>query len=916
MVESGAPVPPVDGDLGDTLLAAKLRPPLPRPGWVPRPRLLERLRAATARELLLVCAPAGFGKSSLLAEWVRAERRPVAWLSLDEGDNDPVRFWRHVVAGLDGVVPGLAERTLPLIGRPGGLDAAVTTLANSFADGPDGVVLVLDDYHLVAAAPVHRTMQLLVEHLPQALHLVVAGRSDPPLPLARLRARGQLVEVRAAELRLRPAEVAALLRVAVRPELPDEVVTALAERTEGWAVGVQLAALSLQGCDDVAGFVTEFSGSHRFVLDYLTEEVLDRQPPHLQRFLLETSLLERLSGSLCDAVTGRSDSQQLLEAIEAANLFLLPLDETRRWWRYHQLFADLLRVRLRQRHPTRVPALHAAAADWHERHGPADDAIRHALAAGDAERAAGLVEAHMEEHVLQLGEGDTLAGWLAALPPDVVDRRPRLILGQAVVALVNGQVGEVEPLLHRVERAAGHLPVAEAAVDRRYSLTTNVPAAVAIARSDVARQRGDTESEGVFARTALGLVRPEEELLEELARYHAAVADWHAGRLIPAERALTALSGGSSPVGRRHTILRAGYHLGAVQQAQGRLGAAERTYRRALAADGSRPAAGMAHVGLAEVAYQRDDIATALEHATAGIERCRRLSYVPPLVSGLCVLARTRWAQGDRSGSTAALDEAEELLGPASDLHVPVAVVRARLALAAGDIAGAARWVRARGLAVDDPADYRREQEYLVLARVLLAGRHHRQALALLERWEALAVEQERPAGVLVLRVLAATAHAKVGDEATARRLLAGALGRAAPEGHARMFVDEGAPVAALLRELLVGRRLEELTADGLRVPRTYLDRLVAAFARAGTPILPAARRGGAAVPGLVEPLSAREQEVLALLAAGRRNQEIATELVITVDTVKRHVSHLFGKLGVTSRTQAAARAHQLGLLG
>jgi LuxR family maltose regulon positive regulatory protein len=916
MVESGATAPPVaDGDLRDTLLATKLRPPLPRPGWVPRPRLLDHLHAV--RDLLLVCAPAGFGKSSLLAEWARTERRPVAWLSLDEGDNDPVRFWRHVVAALDGAVPGVAERALPLIDRPGGLDAAVTALANSVADG-EPVVLVLDDYHLVTAPPVHRTMQLLVEHLPQALRLVVAGRSDPPLPLARLRARGQLVEVRAAELRLRPAEVAALLRIAVRPDLPEELAAALAERTEGWAAGVQLAALSLQGRDDVAAFVTEFSGSHRFVLDYLTEEVLDRQPPHLQRFLLETSLLQRLSGPLCNAVTGRSDSQQLLEAIEAANLFLLPLDETRRWWRYHRLFADLLQVRLRQRHPTQVPALHAAAADWHERHGPADDAIRHALAAGDAERAAGLVESHMEEHILRLGEGDTLAGWLAALPPAVVDRRPRLILGQAVVALIRGKLDEAEPLLDRVDRAAEHLTVAEAAVDHRHSLMTNVPAAVAIARSDAARQRGDTESEGLFAGAALALVRPEEELLEALARYHGAVADWHAGRLTLAERALTALSGGSSPVGQWHTILRAGYHLGVVQQAQGRLAAAERTYRRALAAEaagGSEPTAGMAHVGMAEVAYERDDLAAALEHSAAGIERCRRLSYAPPLVAGLCVLARTRWAQGDPSGAAAALDEAEEFLSQASELHVPVAAVRARLALAAGNLADAARWVHARGLAVDDPADYRREQEYLVLARVLLAERHHRQVLALLERWEALAVAQERPVGVLVLRVLAAAAHAAAGEEAIAHRALAEALGLAAPEGHVRVFVDEGAPVAALLRELLIGRRLEELTAGGPRVPRAFLDRLVAAFARTDTPVLPAPPRGGAAVPGLVVPLSAREQEVLALLAAGRRNQEIAAELVITVDTVKRHVSHVFAKLGVTSRTQAAARARQLGLL-
>jgi LuxR family maltose regulon positive regulatory protein len=905
------------------LVAAKLRPPRPRQGWVPRPRLVQRLRAETARDLVLVCAPAGFGKSSLLADWARQEPRPVAWLSLDEGDNDPVRFWRHVVAALDAVAPDVVARgTAPVGGGAGGLDAAATALTNAFADASDEVVLVLDDHHLVHAPPVHRALQLLLAHLPPALRLVVAGRTDPPVPLARLRARGQVAELRAAQLRFTPGEASALLRATVAPDLPDAVVATLGERTEGWAAGLQLAALSLQGRRDVAEFVAEFTGDHRFVVDYLTEEVLDRQPEHLRTFLLETSLLDRLSGPLCDAVTGGGDGQSLLEEAEAANLFLLPLDDMRRWWRYHHLFADLLRARLQQRHPFRVPELHKAAADWYEHHGLAGDAIRHALAAGDPARAARLVESNLEEHVLRLGEGETLARWLAALPPDVVERRPRLLLGKAAVALLAGRLDEIEPLLARAERSAAHAdPTDEVPVDRTDSLTANVPAAAAVVRSDLARLRGDTERECFFARAALAHATAEDVLLGSLARYHVAVADWHAGRPAAAEQALTALASAPSSIGERHAILRAGYNLGAVQQAQGRLRAAERTYRRALRAvaghgdeDGAAAAAGLAHVGLAEVLYERDELTAAAEHAAAGIDGCRRLLYAPPLVTGLLVLARIRWASGDRLGATAALDDAEELGRQGAELRSPVPVLRARLALAGGDLGGAARWVRDRGLAVDDPPVYLREPEYLVLARVLLVEGQPERALALLERWEALAVAQERPGSVVAFRVVAASAHAAAGDREAGLRTLAGALAVAAPEGHLRVFLDEGAPLAELLRQVLVGRRLDELTGAAT-VPRVFRTGLAAAFERQGLPILPAARRGATAVPGLVEPLSAREQEVLALVAAGRRNREIAAELVITLDTVKRHVTHLFGKLGTASRTEAVARARELGLL-
>jgi LuxR family transcriptional regulator, maltose regulon positive regulatory protein len=525
----------------DVLLASKLRVPRPRPGWVPRPRLLRHLRAGTARELVLVCGPAGFGKSSLLADWVGNAGRAVAWLSLDEGDNDPVRFWRHVTAALDGVLPGVAERAGALVGGGAStsIRAVVTALVNDLVETPGEALLVVDDYHLIQAPEVHSSLAFLLDQLPGSLRIVLASRSDPPLPLARLRARGQLAEIRATDLRFTRGEAGELLRAALGPDLPDRIVAALEERTEGWVAGLQLAALSLHGHADVARFVEEFSGSHRFVLDYLTEEVLDRQSERLRTFLLETSVLDRLSGPLCDALTGGTDGQELLEAAERANLFLLALDEERNWWRYHHLFAEVLRARLLQRHPAEVVRLHRAAAEWHERHGLADDAVRHAVACGDPTWAATLIEGHLEDQVLLLGQGATLIRWLSVLPPDVIHRRPRLTLGQAVVALLEGRLDDVEPLPALAERTfaqAGDTPY-HASIDRRDSIVANVPAAVAVGRADLACLRGDAERGAAYGRAASGHLTDQDELLRVIVSYHLGVADWLAGRLGQAEQA-------------------------------------------------------------------------------------------------------------------------------------------------------------------------------------------------------------------------------------------------------------------------------------------------------------------------------------------------------------------------------------------
>ena len=655
----------------DVLLATKLHVPRPQPGVVPRPRLAQQLDEGLGRGLVLVCAPAGYGKTVLLADWAQRGPQLAAWLSLDAGDNDPARFWRHAIAALDRVRPGIGERVAPLLGPPApqSFDALVTALINELAEpGPDDVRLVLDDYHTIGAQPVHTSLEFLLEHRPPGLDLVLASRSDPPLSLARLRARGQLTELRAADLRFTAGEAASLLQqVASGQVLPDTVVTALASRTEGWAAGLRLAALSLRGQPDVNGFVAAFTGSHRYVLDYLAEEVLERQPAQLRTFLLETSVLERLSGSLCDAVTGRPGSQALLEQTERDGLFLVPLDEVRGWWRYHHLFADLLRARLEQE-PGQAAELHRRAAAWYEEHGLADDAIRHAAAAGEMARAARLIERHFDTVYSLRGEGATIQRWLSALPHDLVWSRPRLLLAQAQVAATGGQLDEVEPLLEAAERVSASVAgeTFEPTVGPAGSLLVNIPAHIALHRSYLAQLRGDADGTAAFARQALGELHQGEWLLNSTIQGFLAVAEWLRGRLAEAERAFVSSLAGWQETDQLTVTVWAAYSLAHVQRSRGRLDAAARTSQRMLDITGNpggpaRPAAGLAHVSLAEVAYQRDELDSALSHVSQGIPLCRQWVYALPLASGLVTLAWVRQATGDAAGAMAAMSEAGQV---------------------------------------------------------------------------------------------------------------------------------------------------------------------------------------------------------------------------------------------------------------
>ena len=903
---------PVAGTERDVLLATKLYMPGPRPGQVSRPRLTARLDEGLARGLVLVCAPAGYGKTVLLADWTRRGGQPVAWLSLDAGDNDPARFWRHAVAALDPARPGTGERVAPLLGppAPSSFQGLVTALINDLA--ADEVLLVLDDYHVIGSRQVHESLAFLVEHRPAGICVVLASRSDPPLPLARLRARGQLAEVRVAELRFTPAEAggAAPARgvgpagcVGGGAGGPDR---GLGGRVAaGRAVTARTATMPpLSWPRSPAATGTSWTTWPRRCSRGRTSSC--------GRSCSRRRCSDRLSGPLCDAVTGREGSQALLEEAERAGLFLIPLDEVRGWWRYHHLFADLLRARLQEEQPGRAAQLHRNAAAWYEQHGLADDAIGHAAAAGEMLWAARIIEQHFDLVYRIRGEAATIDRWLSVLPAEVVRSRPRLLLAQAHMAADSGHLEVVEPLLDAVECAPpgwADEPF-EPASGVAASFLINVPALTTLNRSYLAQLHGDAEATAAFATQTLAESKPEEGALSATAHGFLAVAEWLRGRLTEAERALASSVTGWRETGQLTLIAWGCYELVLIQLAQGRLDAAALTCEQALdslvTSGRPAPAAGPSYAGLAEIAYQRDELDVALRHATEGIALCRQFVYTPPLAGGLATLAMIRQATGDPAGALEAITEADQAApGPAGLLN-PVPARRARLLLAQGDLPAATRFAQENGLGPDDEPDYARESGHLVLARLLLAQDRPGQSLALLDRLHAAAKAQNRTDSLIETGALRALALAATGDEAGAVTTLAEALLLACPQGHVRVFADEGPPMAALLGRLIAAQRTGRQAAA--EVPLGYLARLQRAFG-------PGQPARDPVPSGIVDPLTSREHEVLEKLAAGRSNQAIARELVVTLDTVKKHVGHVLGKLGAANRTEAVARARELSLI-
>lgn len=884
--------------------AGRARVPAPRPGRVARPRLVGRIGPGGPVRVTVVSAPAGYGKTTLLAEWAAAvgDGSRIAWLALDERDHDPAVLWPALLSAVEEAVPGASRPAARRLDDGDPARAALGALLDELARRAVDVVLVLDDTHLVGR-PAWPDLAFLVDSLPPRVHVVLSGRADPEVPLARLRARGELAEVRAADLRLTPDEVAVVATAAGAP-LGTGDVARLAERTEGWAAAVGLALLAVRDAPDAAGVLARFTGEHRHVADYLVDEVLRRQPDDVRDFLLRTSVLDRLTGPLCDSVAGTTGGAARLEALDRAGLFVVPLDDTRTWYRYHHLFRELLSSRLSRELPGEVAALHGRASRWWAGHDEPGPAIDHALAAGDHERAASLVEAAVPAMRRARREA-TLRGWCDALPAAVVGARPALALGHAGALLAEGRAEGVTELLDHVERAvgaAGGGPVPPGAEP--------VVAQAAVFRAAVARAAGDDAAVVRHARRALELSGPDEQLGRGAAEGLLGLAAWSGGDLPEAERRWSDALDALTRAGHDADALGAVLALGDIRTLRGRLADAAHGYARALErAAGLRGAADM-HVGLADVLRERDDLVGAgreLEAARAlgdgaGLPQNRHRERT--------VAALLHVAAGDADGALRLLDEAERsYVADYFPERRPLAALRASVQAHAGRLVEARRWVRASGVGVEDDAHPRREAEHLALVRVLLAERRAggdpgalRPADRLLGRVLDAAGAGGRGASVLEALGLRALVLRALGDGARALDVLDHAVRLAAPERHVHLLADEGAPMAALLRDLAgrpgapahaqaIARAAERAAAGGPAVARPTVD------------------------PAAVPPLTPRERDVLRLLAGDLDGPAIAGHLGLSLNTVRTHTRHVYAKLGVQGRRAAVRRAAELGLL-
>jgi LuxR family maltose regulon positive regulatory protein len=888
------------------LLETKLYVPRARPGLVPRRRLSDLLDRGNSSTLTLVSAPAGFGKSTLLAQWLAASttERSAGWLSLDRADNDPVWFWTYVVAALRTVAPEVGSGAVTLLADspPPSFESVLTTLLNDLGAVEKDMVLVLDDYHVIESRDIHDGVAFLLDHLPARLHLVIASRADPPFPLARLRALGELVEVRAADLRFTADEAAAYLNDRMGLELTVDDVAALEGRTEGWIAALQLAALSLQGRDDVAGFIDGFAGDDRYVVDYLVEEVVQRLSDPVQRFLLQTSILARLSGPLCDAVTGQDDGKATLEELDRRNLFLVPLDDRRRWYRYHHLFGDVLRARLLDELPDLMPDLHRRASVWYEQHGEPDIAIDHALAAGDAERAADLVEIAAPATQRERREA-TLRGWLERLPPDLFRDRPVLSIIYVGALMITGTTEGVEPLLRDAERwVAGNadLPVLPG---RDTDGVRRLPGWIAIYRAGLALATGDPDATVTYGQRALELLEEDDDMGLAAATTLMGLASWGRGDLAAAHTAYADGMVRMRRAGHVADVLGCAVTLAEIQLTQGRLGEAMRTFEESLqlaaAQDGPvlRGTADM-HVGISMIHRERGDLAAATQHVMRSQELGEHLWLPKNPHRSRIAMARIREAEGDLTNAAELLDEAERLYnGDFSPDVQPVAAMRARVWVRQGRLDEALAWARDRGLSADDELSYLREYEHVTLARILLAQRSLDEAAGLLERLLQAADEGGRAGTAVEILVQQALAHQLGGDTDSALVPLRRALTMAEPEGYFRLFVDEGAPMTRLLK-----------AAEAADISPTYVRRLLAADDVTDQQA-PSRRQD------LVEPLSEREREVLRLLGTELSGPEIARELVVSLNTVRTHTKSIYAKLGVNTRRAAVRRAEELDLL-
>ncbi|MBI3943186.1 MAG: hypothetical protein HY326_09255 [Chloroflexi bacterium] len=918
------------------LLATKLYIPPARSSLVPRPRLTRRLDSGLVLKLILISAPAGSGKTTLLSEWRTgppSSDTPFAWLSLDEGDNDPARFWSYVVAALQRIQPDIGEglRALFHTGQSPPAEMAMTLLINDVTAFSQDFVLVLDDYHLIHTESIHQALIYLLDHLPPQMHLAIASRAEPPLPLPRWRGRGQMVEINAADLRFTAAEAASFLNQMMGLELSADQIGALEARTEGWIAGLQMAALSLQrlGQPDLSAFIDSFSGGHRYIVDYLVQEVLQRQPQEVQEFLLQTSVLHRLCGPLCDALTGRGDGQAMLQRLETANLFMIPLDAERQWYRYHHLFGEVLRKRLQQTEPEGDKEMLRRAFAWYEQQGFIVEAVDHALAAAEYDTAARLMEQNFS---LMRGRGQmvTLRGWLEVLPPELVRSQPRLcVIAADIISLTAYDFAVVESYLQDAERGLSQVdPLSLPPVEVQH-----IRGRIAARRVDIAARQANisrTLEQAALARQLM----PEEDIFhrQEFTGLVGAAYLFN-GEALAAERVCMDpeyLEPNERSGGLIWSLIQ--WNCGNLRRAMEILRGGIEYMKKISPLFILAPTnhIGTRYVKMGETLYQWNDLDAARRYALDGVEIHKQWHYLTSAAYGYFLLARIYLAQGDTQPVYGIIDQ----LGQWAHTSPPdsfwsktlgrgsIDAMQARLHLLLGNLPAASRWAQASDLRIDDQPDYLKLFDHLVLARVSLAQGQPAAALRLLPRLLNHAEIQGRGYDIVQILALQALALQAQGEIKQALETLQRALSLAEPEGYIRTFIDEGQPMRELL--LQVGRlqveklQVEKLAGSGATpVSKEYLDRLLAAF---DAPPAQASQHTNLQTfqpsnSPLAEPLSERELEVLRLIAGGLSNREIGAQLHVTVGTVKNHANAIFGKLEVSSRTQAAARARELGLL-
>ncbi|MBF6611892.1 MAG: LuxR family transcriptional regulator [Chloroflexi bacterium] len=902
------------------LLAAKLNVPPARAQLVVRLRLFERLEVGLRGKLTLIAAPAGFGKTTLLSAWrttAAGSDVPFAWISLDSGDNDPLLFWRYVLSAIDTVAPGATTSAMTLLQSPQApaYETVLTALLNNVATTPnipENFVLVLDDYHVIDDPAVGQALTFLLEHLPPRMHLVIITREDPQLPLARLRARNQLTELRAQDLRFTPSEAAGFLNQIMGLDLSAEDIDALENRTEGWIAGLQLAALALRDHSDHTGFIRTFTGSSRFIIDYLAEEVLERQSEEVRAFLLRTSILERMCASLCAAVVGdespqaATQAQEILEKLEKSNLFIVPLDNERRWYRYHHLFADLLRQRLQQslHHSTRNPTssnmdgresvaeLHVRASRWYEGNGLELEAFQHAAAAGDVERAERLIEGKGVPLHFR-GAGVPVVKWLGSLHEQVLNARPSLWVTYASALMMSGQHTAVEEKLLAGEAALQGI-LNDFEPDVKGDTTRDLIGRIASLRATVAVNQHDVEALLAQSLRALEFLHPDNLPLRTAANFTLGHAYQLKGDRAAATQAYTEVISISKSFGPSIYTTAATLCLGQIQEVDNHLHLAAETYRRVilLAGDPPRPIACEAHLGLARIYYQWNDLTAAEQHGQQCVELTGQMDSVDTVAACGVLLARLRLAWGDFPGATALLAQAEHFVRTHNFVFRMLDVIAAQVLtlVRQGNLSAAAHLAETHNLPLSQ-------------ARVHMAQGDPGIALALLEplrdEAEAKSWADER----LKVMVLQATALYICGNKDKAVQVLGEALALAEPGGFIRIFIDEGTPMCQLMSE-----------AAARGIMPDYISKLLGAL-EAKKPGLGSEGPNLKSAQPLIEPLSQRELEILQLITRGFSNHEISQRLFLALSTVKGHNRIIFSKLQVQRRTEAVARARELGLL-